>query len=146
VNRVGIDLPQFFIEVHFPRLFTHGGVDIRAGKFYTLMGREVYPGADTDFYSRGYENVYATPFTHTGVMTTLHVTSTLDVLVGVVRGWDVFRDNNSMVSFHGGFIWNSSDKRDNWTTAWITITGPEQPDDNRDYRSLISSYLTAKLG
>jgi hypothetical protein len=144
VNRVGIDFPQFFVEAHLPRRLTSGGMDIRVGKFYTLMGREVYPGADTDFYSRAYENVYGTPFTHTGVMTTVHATPTLDVLVGVVRGWDVFKDNNDMVSFHGGFIWSSPDKRYNWTTAWIT--GPEQPDNNRDYRSLISSYLTAKLG
>jgi len=56
----------------------------------------------------------------------------------------VFEDNNDMVSFHGGFIWNSPDKRYNWTTAWIT--GPEQPDNNRDYRSLMSTYLTAKFG
>ena len=144
VNRIGIDFPQFYVETHLPRVLTPGGVDVRAGKFYTLMGREVYPGADTDFYSRTYENVYATPFTHTGVLFTLHATSTLDVIAGVVRGWDVFKDNNDMVSFHGAFIWNSPDKRYNWTTAWIT--GPEQPDNNRDYRTLISSYLTAKLG
>src|SRR5262245_47926810 len=144
VNRVGIDFPQFYLEAHFPGLLTSGGVDLRAGKFYTLMGREVYPGADTDFYSRTYENVYATPFTHTGVMTTWHATATLDVLVGVVLGWDVFKDNNDMVSFHGGFIWNSPDKRYNWTTAWIT--GPEQPDNNSDYRTLMSTYLTAKFG
>ena len=144
VDRIGIDFPQFYLEAHLPRVLTPGGIDIRVGKFYTLMGREVYPGADTDFYSRAYENVYATPFTHTGFLVTWHATPTLDVIAGVVRGWDVFRDNNDMVSFHGAFIWNSPDKRYNWTTAWIT--GPEQPDDNRDYRSLISSYLTAKLG
>ena len=142
-NRVGIDLPQFYLEAHFPGLITAGGVDVRAGKFYTLMGREVYPAADTDFYSRTYENIWATPFTHTGLLATLHATSSLDVIAGVVRGWDVFRDNNDMVSFHGGFIWNSADKRYNWTTAWIT--GPEQPDNNRDYRSLVTSYLTAKF-
>jgi hypothetical protein len=144
VNRVGLDFPQFYLEAHLPRLLTLGGIDLRVGKFYTLMGREVYPGADTDFYSRAYENVYATPFTHTGVLATWHATSTFDVIAGVVRGWDVFKDNNDMVSFHGGFIWNSPDKRYNWTTAWIT--GPEQPDNNRDYRSLVTSYLTAKFG
>jgi len=144
VNRVGLDFPQFYLEAHLPRVLTTGGIDIRVGKFYTLMGREVYPGADTDFYSRTYENVYATPFTHTGFLATWHATSTLDVIAGVVRGWDVFKDNNDMVSFHGGFIWNSSDRRYNWTTAWIT--GPEQPDNNRDYRTLVTSYLTVKLG
>ena len=144
VNRVGIDLPQFYLEAHFPGVLTSKGLDVRVGKFYTLMGRDVYPGADTDFYSRSYENVYATPFTHTGALATVHATANFDVIAGVVIGWDVFRDNNSMVSFHGGFIWNSPDKKYNWTTAWIT--GPEQPDNNHDYRSLISSYLTAKFG
>jgi len=143
-DRIGIDVPQFYVEAHMPGLLTPGGVDLRVGKFYTLMGREVYPAADTDFYSRAYENIYATPFTHSGGIFTLHATKTLDVLAGVVRGWDVFRDNNDMVSFHGGVIWNSENKRYNWTTAWIT--GPEQVDNNHDYRSLISSYFTAKLG
>ncbi len=142
VNRIGIDMPQFYVEVHIPDVL--GGIDIRAGKFYTLMGREVYPAADTDFYSRTYENIYGTPFTHTGILTTIHAAPTLDIVAGVVRGWDVFEDNNGSPSFHGSFIWNSPDKRYNWTTAWIT--GPEQPNNNRDYRTLVSSYLTAKLG
>jgi len=144
VNRVGIDLPQFYVETHIPQVLTPGGIDIRVGKFFTLMGREVYPAGDTDFYSRAYENIYATPFTHTGGLITLHATSTLAIVAGVVRGWDVFKDNNDMVSFHGAFVWNSPDKRYNWTTTWIT--GPEQPDNNRDYRNLVTSYLTAKFG
>jgi Putative beta-barrel porin-2, OmpL-like. bbp2 len=68
VNRVGIDFPQFYLETHLPRVITAGGLDVRVGKFYTFMGRDVYPAVDTDFYSRTYENVYATPFTHTGVI------------------------------------------------------------------------------
>jgi hypothetical protein len=144
VNAIGIDLPQFYVEMHMPNVLTPGGVDVRVGKFYTLMGRDVYPAVDTDFYSRGYENIVATPFTHTGVLFTLHATASLDVLAGVVEGWDVFRDNNSMVSFTGAFVWNSADKRYNWTTAWIT--GPEQPDNNRYYRTLVTSYFTAKFG
>lgn len=143
VNRVGLDLPQFYLEAHLPGLLTERGLDVRAGKFYTLMGREVYPAADTDFYTRTYENVYGTPFTHTGVLATLHATRTLDVVAGVVRGWDVFEDNNGGMSFHGAFVWTSPDKRYVWTTAWIT--GPEQPHNSRDYRSLVSSYVTAKI-
>lgn len=143
VNRVGMDLPQFYLDVAFPGLFTEKGVDIRAGKFYTLMGREVYPAADTDFYTRSYENVYGTPFTHTGFLATFHATRTLDVVAGVVRGWDVFEDNNGAPSYHGAFIWNPSE-RVNWFTAWIT--GPEQPNNSRDYRTLVSSYVTVKFG
>jgi hypothetical protein len=144
VNRIGIDLPQFCVDLSFPRVITDQGIDIRVGKFYTLMGREVYPAADTDFYSRTYENIYGTPFTHTGILATVHATKTLDVVAGVVEGWDVFKDNNSRPSFHGAIIWNSPGGRSNWTTAWIT--GPEQPDDNRDVRTLVSSFLTVKFG
>lgn len=143
VNRIGIDLPQFYLEGHIPGLLTEQGTDIRVGKFYTLMGREVYPGADTDFYSRTYENIYATPFTHTGILATVHATRTLDVTAGVVRGWDVFEDNNSSPSFHGAFVWTSPDKRFSWTTAWIT--GPEQPHNDHDYRTLVTSYATVKF-
>ncbi|HKF42472.1 MAG TPA: outer membrane beta-barrel protein [Thermoanaerobaculia bacterium] len=141
VNRIGIDLPQFYVEVHLPSLFS--GVDFRLGKFYTYVGREVYPGGDTDFYSRTYENILGTPFTHTGFLATVHASPQWDVIAGVVVGADVFKDNNSAPSFHGAFIWNSADKRYNWTTAWIT--GPEQPHDNHDDRTVASSYLTAKL-
>src|SRR5439155_13070414 len=118
VNRIGLDLPQFYLEGHIPRFLTDKGVDVRVGKFYTLMGREVYPAADTDFYSRTYENIYGTPFTHTGVLGTVHATRTLDMTAGVVRGWDVFEDNNSSPCYHGAFVWASPDKRYSWTTAW----------------------------
>jgi len=143
VNAIGIDLPQFFAEIHIPRFITSGGVDIKIGKFYSLIGRDVYPAADTDFYSRTYENILATPFTHTGGLITLHATPTWDIVAGVVVGWDVFIDNNSMASFTGQFVYNSPDKRYNWTTSWIT--GPEQPSNDRYYRTMVSSYLTVKL-
>ncbi len=144
LNRVGIDLPQFYLDVHIPSWITKKGVDIRIGKFYTWMGREVYPATETAFYSRSYENVYGTPFTHTGILATLHATDMLDVVAGVVRGWDVFKDNNDRPSYHGAFIWNSYDKRYNWTTAWIT--GPEQVSQNGNYRTLVSSYLSSTFG
>ena len=144
VNRIGIDLPQFYVDLSFPGVFAGRGIDVRIGKFYTLMGREVYPAPDTDFYSRTYENVIGTPFTHTGILATAHATETLDVVAGVVEGWDVFEDNNGRLSYHGAFIWNSRDKRVNWTTAWIF--GPEQLANDRNNRTLVSSYVTLKFG
>jgi hypothetical protein len=144
VNRIGIDLPQSYVEFSFPRFISARGIDLRIGKFYTLMGREVYPASDTDFYSRTYENIVGTPFTHTGVLATLHATETLDVVAGVVEGWDVFEDNNGRPSYQAALIWNSPDKRYNWTT--VAINGPEQFDNDRNDRTLITSYLTVKLG
>jgi Putative beta-barrel porin-2, OmpL-like. bbp2 len=144
VNRIGIDLPQFYVDLAVPHFLTTGGVDFRVGKFYTPLGREVYPAADTDFYSRTYENIVGTPFTHTGVLATLHATANLDVVAGVVEGWDVFRDNNDRPSYQAALIWNSTNKRFNWTT--VGITGPEQPDNDKNDRTLITSYLTFKFG
>src|SRR5262249_14750729 len=92
---------------------------------------------------RTYENILATPFTHTGGLVTLHATPTWDIIAGVVVGWDVFIDNNSMASFTGAFICNSADKRYNCTPA--RSPGPEQPSNDRYYRTLVTSYLTAKL-
>ena len=144
VHRIGIDLPQFYVDFGIPNFLTRGGVDFRVGKFYTLMGREVYPAPDTDFYSRTWENVVGTPFTHTGILATVHATGNLDLVAGVVEGWDVFEDNNGRPSYQAALIWNSTDKRLNWTTVWIT--GPEQPDNDRNARTLITSYLTWKFG
>lgn len=144
MNRVGIDLPQFYAEVNLPHVLTDKGIDIRAGQFYTLLGREVYPGKDTDFYSRTFENVVGTAYTHTGVLTTLHVGDTLQLINGIVRGWDVFEDNNDACTYHGGVIWNSCDKRWNWTTAYTV--GPEQFNNNDNYRTVITSYVTRQFG
>jgi putative OmpL-like beta-barrel porin-2 len=144
VNRIGIDLPQFYVDLGVPGFLTSGGVDFRIGKFYTLMGREVYPAPDTDLYSRTYENILGTPFTHTGLLVTVHTTGNLDLVAGVVEGWDVFEDNNDRPSYQAAVIWNSTSKRFNWTT--VGITGPEQLDNDRNDRTLITSYLTFKFG
>jgi hypothetical protein len=144
LNRIGIDLPQFYLNAHIPHCITEKGIDIQVGKFYGYMGHEVYPGPLTEFYSHSYEVVYATPFTHTGVVTTVHATDTWDVMAGVVRGWDVFEDNNHRPSYHTALIWNSCDKRYNWTT--VAMTGPEQFENDDNYRTIVSSYLGAKFG
>jgi hypothetical protein len=108
------------------------------------MGHEYYPAPLTEFYSQSYEIIYATPFSHTGILSTIHTTDTLDMTAGVVVGSDVFEDNNNRPSFTGNFVWNSCDKRTNWTTAWIT--GPEQFNNNDNYRSVFTSYITRKFG
>jgi hypothetical protein len=144
LNRVGIDLPQFYVNVHIPSFLTEKGIDLLAGKFWTLMGHELYPAPQTEFYSHSYEIIYGTPFTHTGLLSTIHAGDSWDILAGIVVGADVFKDNNDRPSFTGAFVWNSSDKNLNWTTAWIT--GPEQFDNNDNYRTIVTSYLSWKFG
>ena len=144
MNRIGIDLPQFYLDVNIPYCVTEKGIDLRMGKFYTLMGREVYPGKDTDFYSRTFENVVGTAYSHTGILTTVHATDALDLILGVVRGWDVFEDNNNRPSYHNAISWTSCDKRWSWFTT--LTTGPEQVSNNDNYRTAVSSYLTVLFG
>jgi hypothetical protein len=38
MNQIGIDVPQLFMEGHLPQIVTEKGIDLRAGKFYTLCG------------------------------------------------------------------------------------------------------------
>jgi hypothetical protein len=94
--------------------------------------------------SQSYEIIFATPFTHTGILSTVHATDTLDMTAGVVVGSDVFEDNNGRPSFAGNVVWSSCYKRTNWTTAWIT--GPEQFNNNDNYRTIFTSYLSRKFG
>jgi hypothetical protein len=109
-----------------------------------LLGYELYPAPQTNFYSHSYEIIYGTAFTHTGALATLHATDTWDVTAGIIRGWDVFEDNNDRPSFTGNFIWNSCDKRRNWTTSWTY--GPEQFNNADNNRLVVTSYFTSKCG
>ncbi len=147
-NEFGLSLPQFYIDTHLPVL-TDRGVDVRVGRFYTLMGGELTPGTSTDFYSHSYEFYYAIPFTHMGVMVMTHLGDTIDFHNCIVRSWDVtFQDYNDVAEYMGGLVWNSCDKRKNFTTSWIF--GPEPTatsiTQNSSWRSLITSYYTQKFG
>jgi hypothetical protein len=78
-------------------------------------------------------------------MTTVHVGDTLDIVNGVVRGWEVvFDDNNDSASYHGGAFWTSCDKRHSVALAWIT--GPEQLNNDDNIRSAFTAYYTRKFG
>jgi len=143
-NAYGIETPQFYVDMHVPCL-TDRGIDIRTGRFYTLLGYEVLPATNTDFYSHSYEFFYAVPFTHTGVLTTTHIGDTVDFYNGFVRGWDVvFEDVNDTGEYIGGLTWNSCDKNNTVALAWAS--GAEQPGNNGNYRTTFTGYYTHKFG
>ena len=139
----GISAPQFYVDIHTP-ILTDRGLDVRVGRFYTLMSAEVSTAAQTDFYSHNYE-YFVNAFTHMGVMTNLHLGDTVDLYNGLVRGWDVaFQDNNDSWAYHGGLGWKSCDQRQSIFVAWYT--GPDQLNNNQNYRSTMSAYYTRKFG
>jgi hypothetical protein len=146
----GFDIPQFFVEAHFPGCITEKGLDLRVGRMVTLHGNELSPAIQTDFYSHSYGYFFSWPLTHAmGVMATLHATDTIDIMNCLVVGWDnVFADNNDRPSWHGMVIWNSCDKRCSAFVAW-TI-GPEGigrfNSNNSDNRVLFTADLIKKFG
>jgi Putative beta-barrel porin-2, OmpL-like. bbp2 len=109
-------------------------VRVEAGKFVTPLGLEVIEGWDgyNDNASRSFLFGYAIPFTHTG----LRVTATakrVSGLVMVVNGWDNLKDNNTGKTMAGQLTLAPSDVLSFVVTA---ITGPEQPLNNHDLRTV----------
>jgi hypothetical protein len=145
----GLDIPQFYVECHVPGFITEKGMDLRVGRMLTLHGNELSPAIQTNFYSHSYGYFFSWPLSHTGVMTILHVTDTIDMWNCAVIGWDnVFADNNDNLSYHGMLIWTSCDKRQ---SAFVTATiGPEgvgiYDSSNHDNRVLVTADYSQKCG
>jgi hypothetical protein len=135
------DLTQAYADIAIP---VGTGLRLRVGKFVTPIGQEVINPTGNALYSHSYLFGYAIPFTHTGVLGTYNITDTLTVDAGITRGWDTsLEDNNDTIDFLGRVTAKFSDA----TTGYFTvITGPDQPGDNGNYRTLFDLILTHKVG
>ena len=117
------DPAQYFAEVHLPVL-TMGGLDIKAGRFYTLAGYEVVPATGRPLLSVPYMFNYGQPFTHSGMLTTLHLTKDINLYNGTVNGWDRQFDSKYLWSYIGGLSANSRSGKTSLATCFIY--GPDQ--------------------
>jgi hypothetical protein len=135
------DLTQAYADIALP---VGTGLKLRIGKFVTPIGQEVINPSGNALYSHSYLFGYAIPFTHTGVLGTYNLSDTLTVDAGITRGWDTsLEDNNGTIDFLGRLTAKFSDT----TTGYFTIiTGPDQPGDNGNYRTLFDLILTTKVG
>ncbi len=137
------DVPEAWILAHFPITGTAAGLDLKVGKFGTSIGAEASDPRMNAFYSHSYIFNYGAPFNVTGVLATLHVQPSLDLYVGLTRGVNVtLEDPNDSVSFYGGVGGGFSDGRFSYMA--LTHVGPENVDDNHDYRYLSAITLTWK--
>ncbi len=128
-DRNQIDIVEAHVLYHLP-WFTSGGVDVKVGQYVTLEGAEtIYPQTNL-FYSHSYIFNFGIPFKHTGIMTTTHVDSVLDLYLGVDSGVNTTigccrGDNNRYAAFHGGIGLNLMGGA--LTILATTHIGPENP-------------------
>ncbi len=131
----GYDLSQLYGEVHLP-ILTEGGLDVKAGRFYTIAGYEQVPAIARPLLSTPYMFNYGQPFTHTGVLTTFHLTDKINIYNGAINGWDRWINERYLWGYIGGLSWTSKD--DKTTLATTVVWGPNQfpsflPDDQQIY-------------
>jgi hypothetical protein len=119
----GYDIPQFYGEIHLPVL-TPGGLDVKAGRWYSIVGYEVVPAADRTLFSVPYSFDYGQPFTHVGVLTTLHLTDRVDLYNGTVNGWDRWINERYIWGYTGSVTWKSITEKTKLSFA--TVWGPNQ--------------------
>jgi hypothetical protein len=139
------DLEQAYVQFRIP---CGRGIDVKFGKFVTLLGYEVIDAPGNWNYSRSYTFGYAIPFTHTGMLMSYTWTDTddpdipvgIDTQFAVVNGWDNVEDNNSGKTLMGRAALNWQETR--MTAATTLIGGPEQRSDNSDYRYVINEVIT----
>jgi Putative beta-barrel porin-2, OmpL-like. bbp2 len=127
-DRNQLDVVEANVLFHLPVLF-EGGVDIKAGQYTTPIGFETIDPSTNLFYSHSYIFNFGIPLKHTGVLTTSHVSSLLDVYLGADTGVNTtfgpLGDNNGAVAFLGGVNLTMMDG--NLTVLALTHLGPENP-------------------
>ncbi len=120
------DVVEANVLAHLPWL-TQGGIDLKAGQYPSPLGYETIDPSTNPFYSHSYIFQFGLPFKHTGVLTTTHVNSLLDVYAGVDTGTNTtfgpLGDNNGAIGGIGGFGLNMMDG--NLTVLALTHFGPE---------------------
>jgi Putative beta-barrel porin-2, OmpL-like. bbp2 len=139
------DLEQAFVTVAIP---VGNGLQLKAGKFATLMGEETINPTTNAFYSHTYSFSYGIPLTQTGVLATYYFNSQLNATAGFTRGWnESTSDNNGAIDFLGQVDYTG----DKWSLIGNLSVGPEGvvgtlpygPKDNSDYWAvpeIIASY------
>src|SRR5438876_3405447 len=102
------------------------GLTVKAGKWATLIGYEVYESPKNLNFSRSFLYTLGTPYTHTGLLVTYPVAPWFSVTAGFTNGWDNADNNNGYLRPIGSFAFTPSDK----LSATVSyLFGPEQ---NRD--------------
>ncbi|MEM8680024.1 MAG: porin [Planctomycetota bacterium] len=134
----GLAMPQVYAEIYAPVM---GGVNLKLGHFYTILGYERVQAPANFFYSHSYAMQYGLPFTHTGVLATFAFGPNMEGYFGWTRGWDNWEDLNGKPGFLGGVKLCSN----NCSSLSFTLhTGREDPAGLND-RTVYSLVYTRRV-
>ena len=136
-NTVQFDPVQFYALLRAP---IGNGLTFKVGKYVTPHGAEVINAPQNALFSHSYMFGFAIPFSHTGVQVDYPINDNLSAYYGLVKGWDVWSDNNSSLSHMFGLYGSLLDGK--LSHAINVITGPERMDNSNDYRTLVDLLLT----
>ena len=114
------------------------GIEMKFGKFATLLGGEVIESPYNPNVSRSFMFGYAIPFTHTGVLFSTALNDNISLTAGVVNGWDNVRDNNNGKTFLGSLGLELGDLA--WT--FNGVFGAEDDDSGSSKSGVFDTVLT----
>lgn len=117
---------------------THG-LQFDIGKFYTPIGNEVVKTKDNWNYSRSLVFTLAEPYYHMGLRTTYAASDRVSVAGFLVNGWNDVTDNNGAKSVGGQVTLKPNGSL---TIAETYLAGPEQANDDSDWRHLADTVVT----
>jgi hypothetical protein len=115
------------------------GLQIDFGKFVTNAGAEVIEAKDDWNYSRSLLFQNAIPYFHTGVRLTYSPNDKVTVMGGIVNGWNNTIDQNT-----GKSVMLSVTLKPTAALSVVEnyIGGPEQANDNSDWRNLSDTVVS----
>jgi Putative beta-barrel porin-2, OmpL-like. bbp2 len=99
------------------------GLTVKAGKWATLIGYEIYESPKNLNFSRDFLYTLGTPYTHTGLLVTYPFTKWLSATLGFTNGWDNSDNPNGYLKAIGQVAFTPSDKFSITTSFHV---GPEQ--------------------
>ena len=119
-NTPKVDLPEAYVSYLVP---LGSGLTLKAGKWATLIGYEVYESPKNLNFSRSFLYTLGTPYTHTGLLASYQFTRWFGATVGFTNGWDNSDNNNGYLRPIGSFAFTPNDK----LSATVNyLFGPEQ--------------------
>src|SRR5689334_12123334 len=134
---------QFATESNFDQYLKEGyleylaplgkGLQINVGKFVTPAGAEVIETKDNWNYSRGLLFALAIPYFHFGASAKYAFNPKFAVTGYLVNGWNNSIDNNSGKTTGFSAAWTPTAK---FSLIQNYLVGPEQTDDNGNFRHL----------